>query len=253
MARRRELPTLAAVWDDGPALRVADVAALTTLSPDTIRTDIAAGELVATMRKPGAPFLISRENARAYLTKLGLAPGGVTTTALKRLSDGQEHLVPLGSVGFGGNPQPTVYRDPSALLHALLQLMGFGSLVRNAVATAHAITGGSDGLQASVQHAAWTGKDGYDKPTYAAATTLTAIVEDVQKPIRTESGETVLSTSKLTILVPPAANGASGRLGPIDARDKFTLPNGRVCKVLAVEGVIDTTTNKPFMHEVWLA
>lgn len=127
--------------------------------------------------------------------------------------------------------------------------MGLDSIVRNAVATANRVTGA---LQATVQHAAWTGEDGYSKPIYATAVARPAIVEMRQRQRRMPDGREVLQMAVVTFVGPIAPNGAAQRREPVDPRDLITLPSGYTAPILDVVGVVDAGTDAPYMLEVVL-
>lgn len=127
--------------------------------------------------------------------------------------------------------------------------MGLDATVRAAIAT---ISTATADLQATVAHAAWTGKDGYNKPTFAVAVNRQALVEMKQRLRRLPNGQEVLQQAAVTFIGPISANGATGRREPVDPRDTITLPNGYSGPILNVEGLIDPTTNRPFMVQVWL-
>jgi hypothetical protein len=247
MSRRRAGLTLEDLWRDGPAIRVSDLVAITSLSADTIRTDIASGELVACRRSSAAPFLIERTHARAWLWRMGFGRGRTpATTALAPRA-------PAAPVGIGGNPQPDPFQLFASLLQALAA-MGLDDIVRNAVATANSVT---RTLQTTVTHRAWTGQDGYGKPTFASPVTRSAVVELTQalsKPVlvRTSTGQEKAARAKVLFLTPIAANGASGRTEPIDPRDEITLPDGTTGPILSIEGTVDPDTSRPFAAEVWI-
>ncbi len=65
--------TAAELQEEGPAVRVRDLHAITGISVKTILADIKAGELKARPRsnKPNAPWLITRPEARAYAARMG--------------------------------------------------------------------------------------------------------------------------------------------------------------------------------------
>ena len=127
--------------------------------------------------------------------------------------------------------------------------MGLDTVIRNAVATANRVTGA---LQATVTHAAWTGADSYSKPTYATAVPRQAIVEFKQRMRRLPNGEEVMQQATVTFLSPIAANGASGRREPVDPRDRITLPSGLTGPILDVSGMVDPSTDAPYMLTVAL-
>jgi hypothetical protein len=126
--------------------------------------------------------------------------------------------------------------------------MGLEAIITSGIATAKTIT--SD-LQPNVTHAAWTANTSQGKPTYATGVLLPALEEGDERMIRLPTGEEASSHTKLTILQPVTANGATGRREPIDGRDKFTLSNGTVARVLQVKSLTAKSTTAPFMLEVW--
>lgn len=69
--RRRPL-TEAELWQDGPSVRVSDLAAITGLSQETIRLDMRTGFLQGTLRR-GRLYLVQRVEARRYIVSLGHA------------------------------------------------------------------------------------------------------------------------------------------------------------------------------------
>lgn len=127
--------------------------------------------------------------------------------------------------------------------------MGLDALIRSGVALAKKVTAS---LQVTVTHEAWTGSDGYGLATYAYPRKRLALVERKQANIRTAGGETVLSRCMVLFLEPIKANGADGRTEPIDTRDRIILPDETTGPILAVNGMIDPTTDRPYYGEVWL-
>jgi hypothetical protein len=127
--------------------------------------------------------------------------------------------------------------------------MGLDATVRSAVATAKKSTAA---LQADIQLAAWISDTARGKPNYAPAVLYPAIVEEKQRKLTDFQGVEVLSTHKVTILRPVVAHGADNRQEPVDARDKLTLPDGTTGPILAVGGMTDPSTGKPYLHEIWL-
>ncbi len=237
---RRPPLTVAELWQDGPPCRLRDLAAASGLSLDTIYQDIEDGTLHATKRSgPTSPYRVDRSHARQWLTQMGV----------RKVDALVPTVLPAGTYG---NLQPTPYPITPAVLHAVLELMGLGSIVRSAYRTAHQVTGGTDGLQVDVAHYAWTSQDGYGKPTYASAKTYPAIVTRTQRLIRTQTGHEVMSRASLEFLQLPKANGASNRTEPIDTRDKLVLPDGTTGPILDVNGLLDPTTEHPFGVTVWI-
>jgi hypothetical protein len=128
-------------------------------------------------------------------------------------------------------------------------MAGFADLVRSGIALANSLT---STLQVEVTHEAWTGQDGYGKPTYAAPIKRTAIVEQKQRWIRNRDSSVMAVMPKVTILGPITDNGAANRRDPIDMRDIITLPDGTTGPIQDVEFIMDPETNRPYMYEVTL-
>ena len=127
--------------------------------------------------------------------------------------------------------------------------MGLDSVVRSVVATANSVTAS---LQATVQHAAWTGNQQDGTDSFATAVPLQALVEFKQRLRRLPTGREVLQQAELTFIGPVTANGASGRREPIDPRDQITLPNGYTGPILDVQGLVDPSTSAPYLVQVVL-
>ena len=127
--------------------------------------------------------------------------------------------------------------------------MALSDIIRNGVALADSLT---VSLQATVQHAAWTGQNGFGDDEHAANVARLAIVERKQKLVRNAAGEEVLSQHVISILRPISANGTSGRNEPIDVRDRFTLPDGTTGPIINVESFVDPSIGAGFYHIVYL-
>lgn len=128
--------------------------------------------------------------------------------------------------------------------------MGFGDIVRSGVALADTLT---QDLQATVQHHAWVGNDGYGADTYAAPVARLALVEWKQRPAIGAGGKELLTKAVLTFLRPVAAQGTAGRVEPIDPRDRFFLPDGTTGVTVLIEGMLDKATGKPYFTQVGLS
>lgn len=125
--------------------------------------------------------------------------------------------------------------------------MGLDDVVRSAVATANSVIAD---LQDNITLAPWTGSDSHGAPTHGTAVTFSAIVNRRVKPVRSVNGELVMSKAQIIILEPVAANGATGRHEPIDARDIPTLPDGDTGKILETEGLYDPSTHAGYYHVI---
>jgi hypothetical protein len=117
--------------------------------------------------------------------------------------------------------------------------MSLATIIQDGVSIANTVT---SSLQATITHAAYSGDDGYGKPTYSTGVARTAIVERRQKYVRTAAGQEKLSLAKLTFPYPVA----------IGEQDKITLPDSSVMPILTIEGVVDPTTNAEYVVEVEL-
>jgi hypothetical protein len=127
--------------------------------------------------------------------------------------------------------------------------MDLAKIVRSAVKTADAATAS---LQVDVTHYAWLGQSGYGDITYASPVTLPALVDQRLSEVRTASGELVNTKAHITFIrvVPPS--GGAGRNEPIDARDKIVLPDGTTGPIVATSGLVDPSTARPYVLEVFL-
>ncbi len=132
--------------------------------------------------------------------------------------------------------------------------MGYDKLVRDAVRTAHRLTGGVGGLQVDVEFEQWIASDENGQPEYATPKTLEAIVElqTLMPRPALATGKHVTPRAKVLLLSLPKAHGAADRTEPIDARDRFVLPDGTVCHILSISGVVDPLTDAPYAVELWV-
>ena len=132
--------------------------------------------------------------------------------------------------------------------------MGYDKLVRDAVKTAHRLTGGVGGLQVEILYEPWISTDENGQPEYGPSKKLEAIVElqTLMPRPALATGKHVTPRAKLTLLSLPKAHGAAERIEPIDARDRFTLTDGMVCQILSISGVVDPETDAPYSAEIWV-
>lgn len=98
------------------------------------------------------------------------------------------------------------------------------------------------GLQVEVSHEAWSGKDGYGKPTYAAAVTRSALVQEGTNQVRLVSGETITTRACISFLRPVA----------VDPRDRITLPSGYTGPIVDNVGALVHTGPAAPISVVWL-
>jgi hypothetical protein len=109
------------------------------------------------------------------------------------------------------------------------------------------------GVQAAISLEQWTGQSAFGDPTYATAVSVLAIIDMTRKDKRRADGTLQAVVATLTILVPVADNGATGRLEPIDPRDRITLPDGTTGPILgAPNAVLDPSTNRTLFIEVMI-
>jgi hypothetical protein len=128
--------------------------------------------------------------------------------------------------------------------------MSLQSTIKQGIATARSVT---LSLQNDVTITPWTGHDRTGAPSYGTAASFKALVEWKQKVFRALDGTDLVGETKVTILQPITANGAAGRVEPVDPRDKLTLGSGVVAgKILKVEGLVDPTIDYPYMFEIWV-
>lgn len=117
--------------------------------------------------------------------------------------------------------------------------MGLRDIVANGIATADRITAD---LQPFVTVKRWTGQTGAGKPTYAAAVREPAIVDWMQKRVRTKTGAEAVSRAYVGFLRPTS----------IDEKDQIILPDGTTGPILDMSGFVDRATGAPFFVQVWL-
>ncbi len=130
--------------------------------------------------------------------------------------------------------------------------MSLADLVRNGIALANSQTAT---LQVSVRHEAWIGQDATGKPLYATAVTRSAIVTDSSRRFKRNDGEEIVATTYVAFLspIPVRTPTVTGRQGPIDERDRLTMPDGRTAPIVRVDGgLVDPSTGRTYLHQVWL-
>lgn len=107
-------------------------------------------------------------------------------------------------------------------------------------------------LQTLVNYTRVTERDSYGDPTaYSAPTTLHAVVDFVNTPVRSKEGITVYARATLTMLDVDEASAATGGAG-VTVDDLFSLPDGSVGKVLNIGGFMDPGTYGPIPLTVML-
>lgn len=127
--------------------------------------------------------------------------------------------------------------------------MSLAGTVRSAVATADKVV---KSLEEEVVHVAWIGQDHFGKEKYAAPVSRKALVEQGIKDRRLGDGRIVTTRAKLTFLEIVEPNGANGRVGAIDPRDKISLADGTSGPILDIGGLRDPEMLRPYLYEVLL-
>lgn len=129
--------------------------------------------------------------------------------------------------------------------------MGLASVIRQGVKVADQVT--SD-LQVEVSHYVWVSNDEYGNSTFdhAGPVLRKCLFELKRKLVKAPSGQMLYTRCSLTFIYPIEAHGASGRQEPIDPRDMFVLADGTTGPVLDILGFLDSGTDSPYLHQVWL-
>jgi hypothetical protein len=117
--------------------------------------------------------------------------------------------------------------------------MGLRDIVADRIATADRITAD---LQPQVTIYRRTGQTGAGKPTYAAPVRVPAIVDWMQKNVRTKTGAEAVSRCYIGFLRPTV----------LDEADKIVLPDGTTGPILDMSGFVDRATGAPYFVQVWL-
>lgn len=117
--------------------------------------------------------------------------------------------------------------------------MAFDDLIRSGVALANTLT---TSLQANVQHSSWLGNDMDGDDVYSDPISRPALIEQRQRLHQTKSNELVLTRAKISFLVPTSIN----------SNDRIILPDGTTGPIVDIEGLLDPTTNLPYLPEVWI-
>lgn len=127
--------------------------------------------------------------------------------------------------------------------------MALDSLIRSGIRLADRLT---SSLQPTVTLRRWIGETVEGLDSYINSTEP-ALFEQRQTQIRTPSGELVQARGKVTFLRPIQVLGAAKRTEPIDVNDRIIAPDGSEWGVIVTEGLIDKSTGRPYMTEVWLS
>jgi hypothetical protein len=121
--------------------------------------------------------------------------------------------------------------------------MGLLDIVRSGVAIANTLT---VDLQAIViREAAFLPltQDVRGEPNRAAGVNVPALVEMKQRMVKLATGEIIASRAKVTFLDPAIV---------IHVKDRLTLPDGSQGPILEVEGLVDRSTGKSILSEVFI-
>ncbi|MGE3276727.1 MAG: hypothetical protein AB7O67_16570 [Vicinamibacterales bacterium] len=116
--------------------------------------------------------------------------------------------------------------------------MALADIIRSGISTAR---GAVAGVMSTVSHAAHSGEDAYRKPTYAAAVSRQAIVEDDVRLVTTDDGREVLTQTRITFLDNVT----------VTTKDAITLPDGSTGPIVKVAGMHDPAGGR-FLVRVWL-
>lgn len=128
-------------------------------------------------------------------------------------------------------------------------MAGLADIIKGGIAIARSLT---LDLHVTVQHYPWIAMAGDGTPTYGAAVPRKALVERKQKLVSGPNGQMVMSNAYIAILEEVAPDGASGRVEPIDVRDKIVMPDGVTGPILNVGGFFDGGTAVPYYAEIYL-
>lgn len=129
--------------------------------------------------------------------------------------------------------------------------MALDSIIRKGIATVDKVT---RPVQAIIIHKAWVGQDGFGVPTFnpVNGTARRAIYEQRAHSKQLPDGRLVAVQALLTFLDPIPPNGTAGRQEPVDPRDVFILPDGSTGPTAFVSGLLDPSTGRSFITQVWL-
>lgn len=125
--------------------------------------------------------------------------------------------------------------------------MGLSNIIRSGVATANKVTAS---LQDVVTIKQWVAQDAFGAPTYGKTLKIPAIIEQGEKQVQQPTGVTMAIKATLTFLQPITANGAAGRIEPLDARDTVTLPDGTSGPIIVLNSIVDPASHKPYFQTV---
>jgi len=129
--------------------------------------------------------------------------------------------------------------------------VSLASIVRSAVKIVDRTT---KTLQVEVTHLAWIGQsaDGYGTPIFAGGVKRLAIVDQQQRPRLTSAGEEIFIVGYVCFVRPLPPNGATGRVEPVDRRDRIVLPDGSSGPIVDVNSFLDPATGRGYITEIWI-
>jgi hypothetical protein len=132
--------------------------------------------------------------------------------------------------------------------------MGYATLLRNGVALTNKLTGkgADDGLQGTFIHEAWISQDGAGKYTFASGVERDGVIDSTPRIHYNEHGDPVIISATITVLEIVPANGAPGRIEPIDPRDRITLADGTTAPIVSAGGPNDPSTGRPYVNQILL-
>lgn len=131
--------------------------------------------------------------------------------------------------------------------------MSLLDVLRSGVAVADRVT---KPLQATVSYERYLYSDEYGEKTYGPAVPMAAIVDWVQRQVRTKEG--VLSVCRASVLfldiqaLLAATVGTDNPMGGISDEDRIILPDGDTGPILDMSGFIDAGTGIPVATTVFL-
>jgi hypothetical protein len=133
--------------------------------------------------------------------------------------------------------------------------MGLDTIIRSAVTTAARVT---SALQCQVVHQPYLSQNAYGEVAYDEAVMRRAVVEWRQRRIVTADGQEVLSTATVMFLGDVAVTTKDRITVTFEADEVVAWQDNVACvgainsPILAVTGMIDPTTGRPYATVVYL-
>lgn len=125
------------------------------------------------------------------------------------------------------------------------------SFLSNMVALADNLTKGF-GLQPDVIYWAYAGADGAGTRSYAAPVARKAIVNHIQKQVRTYSGELVISTSQVVFLDPTVVNPFDKIVLPVGGTVSASTEARDAAQSILGTGAFVDASNAGILTEIYL-